>query len=81
MLVAGLSPSKAVEGYVLPTTLPDGVYTTTRQPVTGVTASPAANSSNKKKQGWCSCHPSGDWRCGCCMVIVFDRVFLEKCCF
>jgi hypothetical protein len=49
-LVAGLSPSKAVEGYVLPTTLPDGVYTATRQPVTGVSASPAANSSNEKSK-------------------------------
>ena len=40
-LVAGKSASKAKEGYVLPTTLPDGVYTATRQPVTGVTWTPS----------------------------------------
>ena len=49
-LVAGLSASKATEGYIQPSTLPNGVYTATRQPVTGVTWS----QSNTAFWSYCS---------------------------
>lgn len=49
-LVTGQAASAQTEGYILPTTLPDGVYTATMQPVTGVTwgvgDAPAAASSS-----------------------------------
>merc|ERR1712054_57192 len=36
-LVTGRARSATTEGYILPTTLPDGIYTATRQNVTGLT--------------------------------------------
>merc|ERR1712216_1111450 len=50
-LVAGLSASKATEGYVQPSTLPNGVYTATRQPVTGVTWSQSSDDADASDGG------------------------------
>merc|ERR1711871_75021 len=51
-LVTGQAASAARDGYILPTTLPDGNYTATRQAVTGLTVT-------CEHSDVCSCSGSG----------------------